>query len=83
MLRFDPHVADAAEATLFHPSQHARRLADGRLEVQLRAGGQSEMAQHLFTRGDAVEIVRPAELRDLIVQELEAALARHRKHPKA
>jgi predicted DNA-binding transcriptional regulator YafY len=36
-----------------------------------------ELAWHLFTWGDAVEIVSPPSLRTLMVEELKRALAAH------
>ena len=43
-----------------------------------RAGGMLELAWHLFTWSDAVEILQPESLRRTMVAELEKSLARHR-----
>ena len=62
--RFDADVADAALEWRFHRSQQCRRMRDGRLEVSFRAGGINEMAWHLMTWGDKVEVVKPKILID-------------------
>lgn len=59
-----PAVADARQF-LFHPAQEQEVLPDGRLEVRFTAGGLLEMCWHLFTWGEHVEVVAPAELRTL------------------
>lgn len=77
VLRFDVSAVETASRTLFHPTQVARPLEDGRLEVSFTAGGQLEMVYHLFGWGPTVEIVAPAELRTRMIDELRAALGRH------
>jgi predicted DNA-binding transcriptional regulator YafY len=77
-LRFAPEAAADARRFLFHPAQTVEDLADGSLAVRFRSGGLLELARHLFTWGDTVEIIAPPRLRELMVGELEAALARHR-----
>lgn len=75
--RFAREVARDARRFRFHPEQETRPLPDGRLEVRFRAGGQLEMAWHLFTWGPHVEVVRPRELRELLVGELRRSLGAH------
>jgi predicted DNA-binding transcriptional regulator YafY len=58
---FSPKVADEAEHYLFHPSQTMRRNKDGSLTVSFRAGGRLEMAWHLYTWGEHVRVVQPAD----------------------
>ncbi|HEY5107676.1 MAG TPA: WYL domain-containing protein [Caulobacteraceae bacterium] len=70
-------AADAC-AWRFHSHQRVEAQDDGSVRVSFRAGGMVELAWHLFTWGDAVEILAPGSLRELMVAELERALARHR-----
>jgi predicted DNA-binding transcriptional regulator YafY len=63
VLRFVPEVADEVAAFQFHPTQTITREPDASTIVRFRAGGLREMAWHLFTWGEAVRIVAPAELR--------------------
>lgn len=53
--RFLPEVADEAARYVFHPKQHTKRLEDGSLVVQFRAGGKQEMAWYLARWGNQVE----------------------------
>jgi len=77
VLRFRPSAAQAAAGMMFHPTQTTALLEDGSLEVRFTAGGLLEMVHHLFSWGDAVEILAPPALKDLMVAELTHALARH------
>ncbi|MDE0309120.1 MAG: WYL domain-containing protein [Acidiferrobacterales bacterium] len=60
--RFDADISRVAQEWNFHRSQKTRRMRDGRLEVSFRAGGINEMASHLITWGDKVEVVKPKRL---------------------
>lgn len=62
--RFRPEAAADAREYLFHPSQRIQDAPDGGLVVSFRAGGLKEMAWHLLTWGDLVEVEAPAALRD-------------------
>ncbi len=77
-LRIAPARAADAMTWRFHARQSVEPLADGAVLVRFRAGGMLELAWHLFTWSDAVEILAPASLRAVMVEELERSLARHR-----
>jgi predicted DNA-binding transcriptional regulator YafY len=77
VLRIAPARAADALAWRFHAHQSVEPQADGAVLVAFRAGGMLELAWHLFTWGDAVEILAPETLRTLMVEELRRALARH------
>ena len=78
VLRMTPEAAEDALGWRFHPSQVVEPQADGSVVVRFWATGLLELAWHLFTWGDRVEVVAPEALRTMLVQELERALARHR-----
>ena len=61
--RFSPRVASDARQFLFHPTQKFEEEPNGYLLVRFRAGGLLEMAWHLFTWGDEVEVIKPRRLR--------------------
>ena len=71
--RFRPDAAAEARTFLFHPTQKFRSLGDGSLQVAFKAGGLLEMCWHLFTWGDAVEVVKPTKLREMYRGLLAAA----------
>jgi predicted DNA-binding transcriptional regulator YafY len=72
--RFRPEAADEAREFVFHPTQTLDARPDGSLVVRFRACGLWEMAWHLFTWGEAVEILEPAALRDTYRAMVESAL---------
>ena len=64
--RFSPAAAERARGFEFHPSQVVEDQPDGSLIVRFWASGHLEMAWHLYMWGDAVEVLKPPELRDLV-----------------
>lgn len=64
--RFAPKAVSRAEGFLFHPSQTTEREEDGSLIVRFRAAGLLEMCWHLYMWGDAVEVISPPELAQMI-----------------
>jgi predicted DNA-binding transcriptional regulator YafY len=77
VLRFAPSAAKNALRWRFHARQEAAMQPDGTVIVRFRASGMRELAWHLFTWGEAVEIVSPESLRDLLVEQLKTALVAH------
>ena len=64
--RFAPRAAEVARSFLFHPQQHLEDAPDGSLIVRFTASGHLEMAWHLYLWGDAVEVLSPAPLRQMV-----------------
>ncbi len=64
--RFTPQAAPVAREFTFHPLQAMTDDPDGSLTVRFRASGHLEMAWHLYQWGDAVDVVAPAALRDMV-----------------
>lgn len=64
--RFNADCADHVEKWVFHPTQTMKRRRDGRIEVQFKAGGLYEMAWHVVTWGDLIEVVKPKKLIDVL-----------------
>lgn len=59
--RFSPAAAATAREFLFHPHQIMTDESDGGLIVRFSASGWVEMAWHLYTWGDTVEVLEPSE----------------------
>ncbi len=59
--RFRPEAAKDAVEYVFHPDQKTEFDDEGALIVRFRAGGALEMAWHLMTWGDSVEVVEPTD----------------------
>lgn len=77
VLRILPGAAEDALGWRFHPTQTVEPQPDGSVMVRFSASGLRELAWHLFTWRDQVEILEPAALKAVMIDELRAALARH------
>ena len=73
-LRILPHGADDAMRWRFHANQTVTARPDGSVEVDFRASGMLELAWHLFTWGDKVEILSPESLRKTMVEQIDLAI---------
>ncbi|MCE5307083.1 MAG: WYL domain-containing protein [Acidobacteriales bacterium] len=72
-IRFSAGQAPYVRERIWHPAQRIRELADGRIDLSFRAGGQFEIARWVLGWGGAAEVLRPAALRKCVRQELEMA----------
>jgi predicted DNA-binding transcriptional regulator YafY len=61
----------------FHSSQTVEPHPEGGALVRFRASGMLELAWHLFTWGNRIEIVEPVSLRQWMTTELRVALDHH------
>jgi predicted DNA-binding transcriptional regulator YafY len=77
VLRVMPHGAADALGWRFHPTQTTALQPDGSVMVTFQASGMLELAWHLFTWGDKVEVLQPERLRGTLLRELQSALAWH------
>jgi hypothetical protein len=59
-----------AKETIWHPSQVAEPLSDGRLRLILRVGSILEIRNWVLGWGGACEVIRPADLRRDIQEEI-------------
>lgn len=80
-LRILPGGAEEALSWRFHPTQTTTQQPDGSVLVTFRASGMRELAWHLFTWRDQIEILSPTRLRELMLEELRLSLGRHAKAP--
>jgi predicted DNA-binding transcriptional regulator YafY len=60
--RFAPEASERAGRYLFHPSQVSEACNDGSLIVRFEASGHLEMAWHLYSWGECVEVLAPESL---------------------
>ncbi len=68
--RFSAEAAPTARQFQFHPSQTVEGGNDGTLLVRFHAGGLLEMAWHLMTWGQHVEVIEPQALRDMLPETM-------------
>jgi len=76
-LRVRPHGAEEALGWRFHSTQEITPQSDGAVLITFRASGMRELAWHLFSWGDKVEILEPQRLKDIMAEQLRLALAVH------
>lgn len=81
VLRVLPHGAAEALAWRFHADQTLEAGPDGSVTVRFRSGGMLELAWHLFTWGDRIEIHGPERLKTAMHEALATAMARHGENP--
>jgi predicted DNA-binding transcriptional regulator YafY len=64
--RFIPEAAAHARRFVFHPTQTTHEAEDGSLIVRFHASGHLEMTWHLYSWGEAVEVLAPSTLREMV-----------------
>ena len=77
VLRVTPAGASDALRWRFHANQIVEPQADGAVIVRFRASGMLELAWHLFTWGDKVEVLAPAALEQVLIAQIEIARRTH------
>jgi len=77
VLRIGPASAEGALRWRFHSDQILEQQPDGAVIVRFRASGMRELAWHLFTWGDQVEVVAPDLLRQTLIDQIELARRAH------
>jgi predicted DNA-binding transcriptional regulator YafY len=75
---FDKEVAWRIEEQTFHPDEKKSRLADGTLLYRLRSSAQWEIIPWVRSFGAHAELIQPRIWRDVLIADLEAAVARYR-----
>lgn len=73
VLRIAPDGAAEARGWRWHPTQSFEDQSDGGVIVRFRASGMRELAWHLFTWGEQVQILAPQRLKAVMAGELAAA----------
>jgi len=77
VLRIKPASAEGALRWRFHSDQVLEQQPDGAVLVRFRASGMRELAWHLFTWGDQVEVLSPPILKQTLVDQIELARGAH------
>jgi predicted DNA-binding transcriptional regulator YafY len=73
VLRIALEGAAEARGWRWHPTQSFEDQPDGGVIVRFRASGMRELAWHLFTWGEQVQILAPERLKAVMAGELAAA----------
>jgi len=70
-LRFTPEKSKWIKDQIWHKNQKVKLLKDGSLELSFPASDFSEITREIWKHGDAVRVIKPNDLRDLIKAEAE------------
>jgi proteasome accessory factor B len=76
-LRFDASVAPRVRESIWHRSQQITELPDGGVEMTLTVAGIVEIRPWILGWGDAVEVLEPPELREVVAGAVRRAAARY------
>jgi predicted DNA-binding transcriptional regulator YafY len=76
-LRFDASVAPRVRESVWHRSQRLTDLPDGGVEMELDVAGIVEVRPWILGWGDAVEVLAPPELREVVATAVARAAARY------
>ena len=74
-LRFAPEAAGVVMETTWHHTQQSRKNDDGSVTLSFRVDGLKEIVWWVLGWSGNVEVVRPPELRQMVLERLRRALA--------
>ena len=77
VLRVTPQGAEDALGWRFHARQVVEPQGDGAVIVRFRASGMLELAWHLFTWGDKIQVLAPAVLKQTLLDQIDLARRAH------
>lgn len=69
ILRFTPEKSKWIKGQIWHKEQKVKLLQDGSLEISFPVSDFSEIKREILKHGNAVEVIKPKTLRDLIKAE--------------
>jgi proteasome accessory factor C len=75
VLRFSVQAARWVAGEQWHPHQEQRWLGDGRLELGIPYGADTELIMDILRHGPDVEVIEPDELREAVKDRLRRAAA--------
>jgi predicted DNA-binding transcriptional regulator YafY len=76
-LRFDADIASVVQETKWHHTQKAKRHADGTVSLHFTVDGLNEIVRWITGYAGQVRVVKPRELRELVIARHEAALKKN------
>lgn len=79
VLRFTPERARWVAEERWHPEQQGEWLPDGGYELRLPYGDPRELIMDILKYGPEVEVVGPEELRQEVINRLQAAIGRYKQ----
>ena len=80
-LRFSPDISHSVRGRLWHPSQRARELEDGSLEVEMKVGITDELIGWIMSWQDYAEVLEPQRLREELRRRLKRMVRMYEDAP--
>ena len=74
---FTPEAAKVVTETVWHHTQKAKSHKDGSVSLTFRVDGLKEVRNWILGWAGSFKVVKPVELRDLVVQKLQTAVEMH------
>lgn len=74
-VRFTREAAELVTETTWHPTQKVERHEDGSVTLRFRVDGLNEIVHWVFGWSGRATVVRPPELRQMVVKQLQVAVA--------
>jgi predicted DNA-binding transcriptional regulator YafY len=77
VIEFDARVADEVRSRKHHPDQRVATARDGRVRLALPVGDRTALVRWILSYGSAARVIEPGDVREVVRDELRAALQRN------
>lgn len=77
-IEFSEEAAELVTETIWHAGQKVRRKKDGTVRLHFRVDGLKEIVHWVLGWSNRAKVIKPPELRDLVVRHFEGALKLYR-----
>jgi predicted DNA-binding transcriptional regulator YafY len=80
-IRFTPEAGRVVTETVWHHTQKLKSQADGSVTLTFQVDGLEEICNWILSWAGRCIVLRPTELRELLVEKLRLALKMHADYP--
>ncbi|MCH2171561.1 WYL domain-containing protein [Myxococcota bacterium] len=80
-IRFEGRWSSYVEERTWHASQKITPGPDGSIELSMEVGGTADLRTWILSFGSGAEVLEPQSLREEVIRELEASIARYDEVP--
>ncbi len=80
-IRFTPEAAELVTETTWHPTQKVQRRKDGSVSLEFKVDGLNEIVHWVLGWSGHATVIRPVELRQMVVEKLRKALEMNGNQP--
>jgi predicted DNA-binding transcriptional regulator YafY len=79
-VRISPNWARWVGEKIWHESQKATKLPDGRLEITFRVAGLDEIKRWILSFGPEGQVLEPSRLKQMVCVDLQKSLGQYTAH---